>query len=113
MRHLNPPSQQAIQLTRKDRGTVLPEHSRRSLVCRCVDPALEVVVTGVISGWDLEKLFDTGQQRFGVVLDVIKNHCFDILVTQTFTNCVKVAAVLTVHIHVRIAQKMRNLLLKV
>jgi len=83
------------------------------LVCRCVDPALEVVVIGVISGWDLEKLFDTGQQRFGLVLDVIKNHCFDILVTQSFANSVKVFAVLTVHIHGSIAQKMLNPLLEV
>ena len=69
-------------------------------------------MTGVISGWDLEKLFDTGQQRFGLVLDVIKNHCFYILVTQSFTNSVKVPAVLTVHIHGRIAQKLLNLLLE-
>ena len=80
---------------------------------RCVDPAVEVVVTGVVSGGDLEELFDAGQQSFGLILDVVKKYCFDILVTQSFTNCVKVAAVLTVQIHVRITQKMRNLLLKV
>ena len=83
------------------------------MVCRCVDPALEVIVTGVISGRDLEKLFDTGQQRFGLVLDVIKNHCFDILVTQSFANSIKVSAVLTVHLHGRITEKMLNPLLEV
>ena len=69
-------------------------------------------MTGVISGWDLEKLFDTGQQRFGLVLDVIKHHGFDMLVTQTFTNSVKIPAVLTVHIHSWIVQEMLNLLFK-
>ena len=83
------------------------------MICCCIDPALEVVVTGVVSGGDLEKLFDAGQQRFGLILDVIKNHCFDILVTQTFTNGVNVVAVLTVHIHGRIVQKLLDLLLKV
>lgn len=79
---------------------------------RCVDPAVEFVVTGVVSGWDLEKLFDAGQQRFGLVLDVIKHHGFDMLVTQAFANSVKIPVVLTVHIHGRVAQEMLNLLFK-
>ena len=79
----------------------------------CVDPAVEVVVTGVVSGGDLEKLFDAGQQCFGLIFDVVKEDCFGILVTQPFTNCVEVAAVLTVSIHGRITQKMLNLLFEV
>ena len=79
----------------------------------CVDPAVEVVVTGVVSGGDLEKLFDACQQYFGLILDVVKEDCFGILVTQPFTNCVEVAAVLTVSIHGRITQKMLNLLFEV
>ena len=69
-------------------------------------------MTGVVSGGDLEELFDAGQQRFGLVLDVVKNHFFDILLTQALTNRIKVPAVLTVHIHGRIAQKLLNLLLE-
>ena len=80
---------------------------------RCVDPAVEVVVTGVVSGGDLEKLFDAGQQYFGLILDVVKEDYFGILVTQSVTNCIEVAAVLTVSIHGRITQKMLNLLFEV
>ena len=68
---------------------------------------------GVITGGDLEKLFDAGQQYFGLILDVVKEDYFGILVTQSVTNCVEVAAVLTVSIHGRITQKMLNLLFEV
>ena len=67
---------------------------------------------GVVSSGDSQKLFDAVQKCFGLALDVITNHGFHVLVTQTFPNCVNVSAVLAVEIHVRIAEKMFNLLLK-
>ena len=70
-------------------------------------------MTGVVSCGDLEELFDAGKQRFGLILYVVKNHCFDILVTQSLIDRIKVAAILTVPIHSRIAQEMLNPLLEV
>ena len=67
-------------------------------------------MTGVVSGGDLEELFDAGQQRFGLILDVVKEDCFDISVAQSFANSVKIAAVLTVPIHAGITQELLNLL---